>query len=55
MKAIQLAVTGVYIDGAGNKIADCPPELSGVEDEDERQGLLETNTGFYNRKILQVS
>ena len=25
--ALQLALTGVYVDGAGNKIADCPEEL----------------------------
>ena len=53
--ALQLALTGVYVDGAGNKIADCPEELPREEEEEERQGILNTNAGFYNRKILKVS
>ena len=53
--ALQLALTGVYVDGAGNKIADCPEELPREEEEEERQGILDTNAGFYNRKILKVS
>ena len=55
MGALQLALTGVYVDGAGNKIADCPEELPREEEEEERQGILDTNAGFYNRKILKVS
>ena len=43
------------MDGAGNKIADCPAELPREEEEEERQGILDTNAGFYNRKILKVS
>ena len=38
--ALQLNLTGVYIDGAGNKIADCLPELPREEEEEEeRQGI----------------
>ena len=43
------------MDGARNKIAGCPKELPREEEEEERQGILDTNAGFYNRKILKVS
>ena len=47
--ALQLAITAVYVD------INHPEELPREEGKHDRQGIRDTNTGFYNRKILKVS
>ena len=45
---MQLALTTASV-----KIPDLPNEHP--REEEERQGILDTDAGFYNRKILKVS
>ena len=49
--ALQLAVTGVYVDGEGNKIGDCPTAPATAE-KDLSKSWLTNDATFYNKQIL---
>ena len=51
VRALQLALSGAFVDGAGGRIGDTPAALAG-EAETPSPGLFETHSGFYNRAIL---
>ena len=48
--ALQLAVTGVYVDGEGNKIGDCPTAPATVE-KDLSKSWLTNNVTFYSQQF----
>ena len=51
LHALQLAVTGVYVDGEGNKIGDCPTAPATAE-KDLSKSWLTNDATFYNKQIL---
>ena len=51
VRSLQLAVTGVYVDGEGTKIGNCPPAPATSEKEPSK-GFLTTDISFYNKQII---
>jgi len=51
VRSLQLAVTGVYVDGEGTKIGDCPPAPATAEKEPSKS-FLTTDVSFYNNQII---
>ena len=51
VRSLQLAVTGVYVDGEGNKIGDCPPAPDTAEKEPSKS-FLTNDFNFYNNQII---
>ena len=51
VRSLQLAVTGVYVDGEGTKIGDCPPVPATAEKEPSKS-FLTTDISFYNKQII---
>ena len=48
VRSLQLAVTGVYVDGEGTKIGNSPPAPATSEKEPSK-GFLTTDISFYNK------
>ena len=51
VRSLQLAVTGVYVDGEGTKIGDCPSAPATAEKEPSKS-FLTTDISFYNKQII---
>ena len=51
VRSLQLAVTGVYVDGEGAKNGDCPPAPATAEKEPSKS-FLTTDVNFYNKQII---
>ena len=51
VRSLQLAVTGIYVDGEGNKIGDCPPAPDTAEKEPSKS-FLTNDFNFYNNQII---
>ena len=55
VKALKLAVTGIFVDGEGNQIGDAKTQYKVADKKESKGGLsmFRSNSGYYNTEILR--